>query len=344
VAGIRGEDDLLTLLGYRNPLRRLAYDIRGWLTPPDGSGSDRETWVVGHRGAARFAAENTIASYQKAIDLGADAIEADICVTRDRRFVVWHDADPNDAVSLLRQAGGEGLLFRPDVPDVGSPWRKPVAELDVADLLAHYGYTKNEKGPWDTLSGGASSEGGIVTLEELFGWAARERRLRHVFLDIKLEDGQEKQMLELLVAVRAFVDSDNFREGLVFHFLVPHRDIASVLLAEWRRSPPPSAIALHVDFEFPGVLKIARQLFARDVSMGCRRTLWAGYLGELGDVVDARERGEIRSVVAWTVSDEKRLRELVTLGADAILTDDPALLRRIVRERAENNRERARSR
>lgn len=334
----------MTLLGYRNPLRRLAYDIRGWLTPPDGSGSDRETWVVGHRGAARFAAENTIASFQKAIELGADAIEADICVTRDRRFVVWHDADPNDAVSLVRQAGGEGLLFCPDVPDVGSRWRKPVAELDLADLLAQYGYTKNEKGPWDALSGGAPGEGGIATLEELFGWAARERRLRHVLLDIKLEDGQEEQTLELLAAVRAFVDSGDFREGLVFHLLVPHRDVARALLAERRREPPPSAIALHADFEFPGVLKIARQLFARDVSMGCRRTLWAGYLRELGDVVEAREKGEIRSVVAWTVSDEKHLRELVTLGADAILTDDPALLRRIVTEAAEKNRERAPSR
>lgn len=329
----------MTLLGYRNPLRRLGYAIRGWLTPPVESASDRETWVVGHRGAPRFAAENTIASFEKAMDLGADAIETDICVTRDRRFVVWHDADPNDATALVRQSGGEGLLFCPDVPNIGSPWRKPVAELDLTDLLAHYGYTRNEKGPWDALSGGDPGEGGIVTLEELFGWAARERRLKHVLLDIKLEEGQEKPALELLATVRAFVNSGDFREGLVFHFLVPHRGIARALFAEGRRAPPPSAIALHADFEFPGVLRIARRLLARDVSMGSRRRLWAGYRRELGDVVEAREKGKIRSVVTWTVSDEKQLRELVTLGADAILTDDPALLRRIVTEKAAKKRE-----
>ena len=341
MAGIPGENELLTLLGYRNPLRRLAYDIRGWLTPPHGSDSGRETWVVGHRGAARFAAENTIASFQKAIELGADAIEADICVTRDRRFVVWHDAHPDDPVSLFRQAGGEGFLFCPDVPDIGSPWRKPVAELELADFLAQYGYTKNEKKPLDAFSGGAPGEASIVTLGELLQWAAREPRLRHVLLDVKLEAGQEKQALALYAEVRALVDSGDFRDGLAFHFLVPHRDIARALLAEMKRAPSPPAIALHVDFEFPGVLRIARRLFARDVSMGCRRTLWVGFFRELGDVVAAREKGKIRYVVAWTVSDEKRLRALVTLGADAILTDDPALLRQIVTEGAEK---RARSR
>ena len=326
----------MTLLGSRNPLLWVRFAARGWVRRPKGDekGKHFEISVVGHRGAPRFAAENTIASFQKAVELGADAVEADICVTRDSRFVVWHDPDPNSKVALLRQGGVEKLLYNPDVPDVGSPWRRPVAELDLSALLEHYGYTKNEKAPWGAPIGDNLGEGGIPTLEELLTWAAGERRVRHVLLDIKLEDGQEKQALALLAAIRGFVKSREAREGtLVIHFLVPHRRVARALLEEGRRAPLPPSIQLHADFEFPGVLRIARRLSARHVSMGCRRRIWAGYLRELADVVEARGRGEIDSVVAWTVSDEKALRELVALGPNGILTDDPALLRRLLKER-----------
>lgn len=71
------------MLGYRNPARRLAGAVRGLLRRPRGSASRRPIVVVGHRGAPREAAENTLASFAKAVDLGADAIETDVCVTRD---------------------------------------------------------------------------------------------------------------------------------------------------------------------------------------------------------------------------------------------------------------------
>ena len=63
-------------------------------------------WRIGHRGAAMFAPENTIAAFAKAIELGANAIETDVCITQDDRFILWHDADPNDAIALARQRSG----------------------------------------------------------------------------------------------------------------------------------------------------------------------------------------------------------------------------------------------
>jgi glycerophosphoryl diester phosphodiesterase len=47
-------------------------------------------------------------------------------------------------------------------------------------------------------------------------------------------------------------------------------------------------------------------------------------------VLAARDARRIESVIPWTISDEKRLRELAVLGVDGILTDDPKLLRGIV--------------
>jgi glycerophosphoryl diester phosphodiesterase len=47
--------------------------------------------VVGHRGAAGYAPENTIPSFRKAIELGVDAVELDVHMSRDGRIVVIHD-------------------------------------------------------------------------------------------------------------------------------------------------------------------------------------------------------------------------------------------------------------
>jgi len=50
------------------------------------------TYVVAHRGAHRGIPENTLAAYQKAIDLGCDYVEIDIRKTKDGKFVSVHNA------------------------------------------------------------------------------------------------------------------------------------------------------------------------------------------------------------------------------------------------------------
>jgi len=46
---------------------------------------------IAHRGASALAPENTLASFIKAIDLGADVIEFDVQLTQDNVPVVFHD-------------------------------------------------------------------------------------------------------------------------------------------------------------------------------------------------------------------------------------------------------------
>lgn len=60
--------------------------------------------VVGHRGAAARAPENTAASLAAGVEAGADAIEIDVSLTRDGRAVLLHDA------TLDRTTTGRGPL------------------------------------------------------------------------------------------------------------------------------------------------------------------------------------------------------------------------------------------
>ncbi len=56
-------------------------------------------WIVGHRGAAGEAVENTLPSFRRAVADGADMVELDVQLTADGELVVLHDWD------LARLAG-----------------------------------------------------------------------------------------------------------------------------------------------------------------------------------------------------------------------------------------------
>ncbi len=60
--------------------------------------------IIAHRGASKYAPENTISSFRKAIDLGCDGIELDVHLTLDNKLVVYHD------YSLGRTSSGEGFI------------------------------------------------------------------------------------------------------------------------------------------------------------------------------------------------------------------------------------------
>ena len=47
--------------------------------------------IVGHKGAAGYAPENTILSFQKAIELGCDRAELDVHISKDKEVIVIHD-------------------------------------------------------------------------------------------------------------------------------------------------------------------------------------------------------------------------------------------------------------
>ena len=48
--------------------------------------------LLGHRGARRYAPENTIAAFELALEHGCDGFEFDVRLTADRRLIICHDS------------------------------------------------------------------------------------------------------------------------------------------------------------------------------------------------------------------------------------------------------------
>lgn len=54
----------------------------------------RHIFVEGHRGACALYPENTLLSFEKAIEMGVDAVEFDIWLSKDKVPVLMHDGNP----------------------------------------------------------------------------------------------------------------------------------------------------------------------------------------------------------------------------------------------------------
>lgn len=61
-----------------------------------------EITVIAHRGGAELFFENTITAFKKAQELGVDAIECDVHLTKDGQLVILHDPDLNRVAGINR--------------------------------------------------------------------------------------------------------------------------------------------------------------------------------------------------------------------------------------------------
>ena len=93
---------------------------------------------IGHRGAKGYVAENTLASFQKAIEMGVDGIELDVHLSSDNEVMVVHDE------TIDRTTSGSGLVkdySSEELEQLGIPTLTSVFEL--ADKKCFVNGTKN---------------------------------------------------------------------------------------------------------------------------------------------------------------------------------------------------------
>jgi glycerophosphoryl diester phosphodiesterase len=61
-------------------------------------------YIIAHRGDSAHRPENTIASFKRAVEVGADLVELDVQLSKDRQAVVMHD------VTIERTTDGKGKV------------------------------------------------------------------------------------------------------------------------------------------------------------------------------------------------------------------------------------------
>jgi len=127
----------------------------------------RDFLVIGHRGAPNQACENTLESFEEALQGGANALELDLSMSSDQHVVVWHDWVVS-IKSELRPTGVCGLL-RP-------PLSQPIHAVPLHELVRDYGYEH------------AGKRVPILTFTEFVQRLGQDDRVRFLFLDLKIPE------------------------------------------------------------------------------------------------------------------------------------------------------------
>ena len=93
----------------------------------------RRPLVVAHRGASSDAPEHTLGAYLRAIEDGADGLEADVRLTADGHLVCVHDR------KVDRTSSGSGVLSTLELADLESldfgSWKVASADFEAPDQL-----------------------------------------------------------------------------------------------------------------------------------------------------------------------------------------------------------------
>lgn len=116
--------------------------------------SPAHPYVVAHRGASAERPEHTLAAYEQALQEGADGVECDVRLTRDKHLVCVHDR------RVDRTSTGAGL----------------VSEMTLSQLR------ELDYGAWHA---GGSPDSGLLTLDALVALVLDWHRPVKIFIETK---------------------------------------------------------------------------------------------------------------------------------------------------------------
>ncbi len=251
-------------------------------------------WLVAHRGGSALAPENTLVAFDRAVALGADAIETDVRRTRDGVVVVFHDETT------------ERLTGAP-----GTSEARTLAEVRALD--AAHGFTPDGGRTFPLRGRGV----GVPTFAEAL---ARFPAMRFN-VDAKSEDPALAEALARAIAGARAED-----RVCVGSFFDAQAERLGALAPRCCRYLPQEAATCHV-------LAAMRGETGEGCPRGYGLADLPHRMGELTvitpPVVAHFHRLGI-PVHVWTVDDEGDMRALLALGVDGLVTDRPDVLARVL--------------
>jgi glycerophosphoryl diester phosphodiesterase len=244
--------------------------------------------VFAHRGGADARPEHTLGAYLRALEEGADGLEADVRLTRDGHLVCVHDR------KLDRTSNGRGLVSA-----------KTLAELDRLDFGSwHPGYVDE---PDTDLNR-------VLTLDRLLDAVRDSGRPVRLLIETKHPSRYGADVERRLVETLArhgltSPDPDRLVDVTVMSF-------AAIALRRIRKLAPAVPTVYLIEVVPPGVSS-GRLPFGARIA-GPR----VGLLQSRPGLVPAFRAAGHRTYV-WTVNTESQLDLVVAQGADGIITDRP---------------------
>jgi glycerophosphoryl diester phosphodiesterase len=297
--------------------------------------SIQHLYVIGHRGAAGLAPENTISSFKRAIDIGVDAFELDVHLTVEGEPVVHHDFYLKPEIAR-----------KPDGSWISNESKLLIKDLTVKELKTYDvgrlkpGTEYSQRYPEQQSIDGEH----IPTLREVISLLkSRSSDTPKLWVEIKTtpEEPDLSQEPETVAetVVKVLREEDFVSRSLILSFdwrtLLHVQKIAPEIptlyvtvigrrldtIKPGKPGPSPWTAGLDID-DFEG--SIPRAIKAA----GGKN--WAHHYRQItSKLVNEAHQMDIR-VFAWTPDYKNEMKRLIRMNVDGIITNRPDILRSIL--------------
>lgn len=327
-------------------LKRRLLKYRVWLKelfrfcPIRASKVDRENLflICGHRGSPVNEPENTIPSFERALKEGVNSLETDLCVTKDKEVILWHDWNPDELVALIREKGIEPeVAYKPDFPAPFSGFRNKTSELTLEEIRKYFNYKK--------ISDLSKANSHIPTFKEFLKWLADKDQVKYVFLDIKVPKEEKSEILVILDQLKLYTNELSIKTKFIIETFFPE-----VLEIAKKKYPD---LIYSLDVEIPpgfvflprihSTIKVASEnqnnvaiiMRPRQITianwMTFRRVIWYDVRKRLKLNKNKNALG-IDFLIGCTINDKREMECLIKSGINGIQTDYPRRLTNLAKD------------
>jgi glycerophosphoryl diester phosphodiesterase len=246
--------------------------------------------IIGHRGASAHAPENTLVAFTRAFEAGADGIEFDVRLARDRVPVVIHDVD------LRRTA-----LMKGSVAHLSS------IELGRTDVGTWFNHRHPSRAR-------AEFAGAVVpTLSQVFEMFGRNALL---YVEMKCA---ARETCALAAEVAKLVRSHSVIDRVIV------KSFTLDAIKEIKRVNPSIRTAALFERKLSSPVPSARRLIEGALACGADELSLQRTLASRRILFEAMRRN-LKTIV-WTVDDPAWIERARRDGVHALITNDPAMMR-----------------
>ncbi|MBT4761665.1 MAG: glycerophosphodiester phosphodiesterase [Bdellovibrionaceae bacterium] len=259
--------------------------------------------IHGHRGARAARPENTMAAFKYALEVGVDVLEFDLSVTKDNVLVISHDPYINP--TICQHQNGQELKAKTIIRDLTL---KQVQMFDCGSI-------RNPRFPKQILSPGEK----IPTLDELFLYISKNNKKVEFNIETKIIPGQP----ELTVSPEKFSQLLIKIIKIIKKFKMEKRTIVQSFdyrTLKWIKKLYPQVRTSQLIYG--GMVDLVAAAKAINADIVSPHYSWINK-----DEVQRLQNNGIQ-VAPWTANDKQVWDKLIKMGVDAIITDDPAVLKK----------------
>jgi glycerophosphoryl diester phosphodiesterase len=291
--------------------------------------------LQGHRGARGLAPENTLAAFEKALDVGVTTLELDIGITKDNVVVIYHDRTLNPEIT--RDANGTFLAQR----------GASVASLAFAELQRYdVGRIKPDSNYARTFTTQIPRDGErIPSLRSLFELVAKRNANVRFNIETKLSPLSPDETASPDAMVTALIDEIR-KAGLEKRTTIQSFDWRTLKIAQ---SKAPEIGTAHltnqqgandtVQAGKPGASPFLAGLDVDDYSGSIPKlvktaggAVWSPNFRDLTEPLVRETQALGLKVIPWTVNEVVDMKRLIDWKVDGIITDYPDRLRQVMKD------------